>query len=133
MEEEGKNYTCCLLVSEEEQAEDPEAYQCEECEYLEKHASLTQDDRVALELHGRLANRMVQDLGLVPVVFEGVGLQMSRRRIRETLDRLDVIHRYRCPLKPKDREPGDEEPGEDEETNTKPKYKRGGRREVGGG
>ena len=48
-------------------------------------------------LYSLLSSAVVQDLKLVPVVFEGLGLRMARREVMDLLQRLDWIHAVRRP------------------------------------
>ena len=53
-------------------------------------------------LYSLLCSRVVQDLKLVPVVFEAFGLQKTRAGVFDLLDRLAIIHEARCLVSARD-------------------------------
>ena len=55
-------------------------------------ARLDEDDRLALRLFRRLMAPGVQEMGLVPVVFEVEGLVLTRPEARGLLARLGVLY-----------------------------------------
>ena len=89
--------TCCQFATDEEIADDPDAYDCETCEHRLLREALSEDDQQALRLHARLGSRMVHDLRLVPLVFDVARLRLSPREAEELLDRLDLIHEHLAP------------------------------------
>jgi len=95
MRTDGRSVTCCLRATDEELEEDPEAFDCEACEFCEKQESLTAADDLALEIYDRLQTSVVRDLRLTPLVFDIAQLRLTQRDGLELLDRLDVIHRHR--------------------------------------
>ncbi len=62
----------------------------------------------ALELHRRLASRVVRDLKLAPLVFDIARLELTSREAQELLELLDVIHEARCPASVADLTPGED-------------------------
>lgn len=73
-------------------ASDPDAYDCRACEYRVKQETLTTLDQDCLELYRLLSNRAVKDLRLTPMVFDILGLKMTRAEGVEVLNKLGVIH-----------------------------------------
>jgi hypothetical protein len=48
-------------------------------------------------VYGLLASRVVQELKLVPLVFDVLGLKKTRAEALALLELLQVIHETRCP------------------------------------
>lgn len=76
----------------EELEEEPEAFECETCEYRQRFEGLSLHDRVAFDLYDKLRYEVVQDLHLVPMVFDVFGLGMTRERAALLLEKLEAIH-----------------------------------------
>ena len=55
---------------------------------------LSEDDRTALRLFRALTRPGVQEMGLVPVVFETEGLVVTRPEARGLLERLAVLYQH---------------------------------------
>lgn len=53
-------------------------------------------------MYSLLSSRAVQDLKLVPLVFDALALRRTRDEVFALLDRLSVIHEARCPLSARD-------------------------------
>jgi hypothetical protein len=78
---------------------DPEAFDCETCEYRQRTEALGSDDHLALRTYGLLAGRAVRDLRLTPMVFDILGVRFrGRREAAEFLGRLEAIHDVRSPV-----------------------------------
>jgi hypothetical protein len=84
--------TCCARATEDELREQPEAFQCETCEFRIRKAELTLEDQTALDVYRQLSLRVVRDLALTPLVFDIAGLRLTHAEACRLLDRLDVIH-----------------------------------------
>lgn len=56
------------------------------------------ENQQALLVYRLLSSRAVQDLKLVPLVFEALGLSMARSDVMRLLERLEWIHDVRCPV-----------------------------------
>jgi hypothetical protein len=93
LRDEGQFVTCCERATPEEIEETPEAFDCETCELRLKRLDLDDHDRVALELYGYLQLPVVQDLRLMPFVFDVLGLAMCRDDALLLLEKLEAIHR----------------------------------------
>lgn len=55
---------------------------------------LSEDDRTALRVFKALTRPGVQEMGLVPVVFEVEGLVLTRPEARGLLERLAVLYQH---------------------------------------
>jgi hypothetical protein len=93
----GDTLTCCERATDAELEEDPDAYDCETCELAQQRATLASADLDALQLYPLLALPVVQDLHLLPLVFDVVDVQVTRAEGRALLARLQVIHADRAP------------------------------------
>jgi hypothetical protein len=58
---------------------------------------LSDEDRQALTLYRALTQPGVQEMGLVPVVFEVEGLTLTRPEARGLLARLSVLYQHTAP------------------------------------
>jgi hypothetical protein len=94
--------TCCQRATPEEVEDDPDAYNCSACPWRAWQERLGDDNREALLVYGLLASRVVRDLRLTDLVFEGLGLTKTRADVLALLDRLAVIHESRQPISPED-------------------------------
>lgn len=65
----------------------------------EQRARLTDRHLLAFEVYGAVASRIVQDLHLVPLMFEIFNLRMTRTEARDFVGLLDLIHATRHPVK----------------------------------
>lgn len=70
-----------------------EAFDCATCEVRLHEDALGWEERRALDLYHALRLSVVQELHLIPLVFDGYGLRLTRREVRELLDLLEVVHR----------------------------------------
>lgn len=86
------------MATEEEIAADPEAFDCEQCPRRQMEATLGEDDWQALDLWSWLQRRVVHDLKLVPMVFEMLGLRVTRAEAKALLEKLALIHNARRPV-----------------------------------
>ena len=59
-------------------------------------------ERQALSVYRWLSSRVVQDLKLVPLVFEAMGLSMARGDVLRLIERLELIHTVRSPVSARD-------------------------------
>lgn len=84
--------TCCLRATPEEIQSDPSAYDCETCELRLQRARLTDHDHCALDCYHALQSAVVRDLRLTPVVFQILGLRMTRAEGRLLLGKLELVH-----------------------------------------
>ena len=57
-------------------------------------ARLDEDDRLALRVFGRLMAPGVQEMGLMPVVFEAFGLTMTAPEALAFVTRLSVLYAH---------------------------------------
>jgi hypothetical protein len=80
--------------------EQPEAFDCETCEQRQQRALLSPHDELALDLYHALQLRVVQDLRLVPLVFDVLDVRCSGPKAVQLLDKLDVIHQDRLAAQP---------------------------------
>ena len=64
----------------------------------EARLTLTEGNWRALELYDVLARRVVQDFQLAPLVFQIMGVKVTRDEARGLLEQLAVIHEWRCPI-----------------------------------
>jgi hypothetical protein len=87
----------------------PEVFDCATCEVRVHEEALGWEERRALDLYHALRLSVVQDLALVPLVFDAYGLRMTRGEVRELLDLLEVVHRAARRPAPSSR---DEEPSD---------------------
>ena len=83
-----------MRATPEELAEDPEAFDCETCPLRAWQARLDDDDRLALQVFRRLMAPGVQEMGLVPVVFEAFGLTLTRPEAIGLLERLSLLYQH---------------------------------------
>jgi hypothetical protein len=94
--------TCCQRATPEEVEQEPEAFTCETCAWRIWQARLGDEERQALTVYRWLSSRVVQDLKLVPLVFEALGLSMGRGDVQRLLERLELIHAVRSPVSARD-------------------------------
>lgn len=73
---------------------DPEAFDCETCPVRLWQARLDDDDRLALQVFRRLTRPGVQEMGLVPVVFEAFGVTVTQPEAFGLLDRLSLLYSH---------------------------------------
>ena len=73
---------------------DPEAFDCATCPVRAWQARLDDDDRLALQVFRRLMAPGVQEMGLVPVVFDAFGLTITQPEAFGLLDRLAVLYQH---------------------------------------
>jgi hypothetical protein len=69
-------------------------FDCETCPVRAWQARLDEDDRLALDLFRQLTLPGVQEMGLVPVVFEAAGVTMTRAEARGLVARLSVLYQH---------------------------------------
>lgn len=74
--------------------QEPEAFDCEACPVRLWQARLSEDDRLALRVFRALTRPGVQEMGLVPVVFEVEGLVLTRPEARGLLARLSMLYAH---------------------------------------
>ena len=108
LDDEGKQHSCCLWATPEELETDAEAFDCETCPVRAWQQRLSDEDRTALRLFKALTRPGVQDMGLVPVVFEVEGLVLTRPEARGLLERLAVLYQHAA-----EKRPGQATEGED--------------------
>ena len=94
MDDEGRTATCCLRASAEELESDPEAFDCEACEFAARQRDLVPSDHTALRCYELLQTSVVRDLGLTPLVFDVMQLRVSQTEALLLLEKLDVIHEH---------------------------------------
>ena len=95
MADEGRTATCCLRATDEEYEEEPEAFDCEGCDFRQHEARLTTHDRLAFRTYRLLQTSAVRDLKLTPLVLEA--LQLRDEPVAEVLlllEKLDLIHAH---------------------------------------
>ena len=81
-----------MRATPEEVESDPEAFDCETCPVRIWQAQLDEDDKLALRLFRRLMAPGVQEMGLVPVVFEAAGLTLTQPEAWGLLERLSLLY-----------------------------------------
>lgn len=92
--------TCCKRASAEDLATDPEAYDCDTCEWRALEDALGPLDRLALTAHGWLAHPVVRDLALTPLVFDVLQLRLTPDEATGLFERLMWIHDAWAPTSP---------------------------------
>ena len=81
-----------MRATPEEVESDPEAFDCETCPVRIWQARLDEDDKLALRLFRRLMAPGVQEMGLVPAVFEAAGLTLTQPEAFGLIDRLSLLY-----------------------------------------
>lgn len=97
MEDEGLVYTCCLDDPNIAES-DPEAFDCESCKVRLLREALTDQDQKAIDLYGLLADPVVKDLGLYPMVWAAVGLKGTRSEVVGLLKKLSRFHQHQITM-----------------------------------
>ncbi len=116
LQDYGNTVRCCLRLSTEEQAfiaeredagedvdavDSEEEFDCESCQLRQKRDAMGPSASEALRVHNLLARRVVKDLALTPLVFDGLGLTFStanRGEVLRFIELLDVVHEFASPL-----------------------------------
>lgn len=90
---------CCLTADEDTLRECADQIDCEACPIREAREGLTLWAARSLAAFDLLGRRVVMDFHLSPLVFEALGLRLTRADIRGLVEALDLIYDIRYPVK----------------------------------
>jgi len=86
-----KNATCCRRATEQEREEDPDAFDCVNCDYRKHVTGLWVENANAWDLYQRLCGRAVRDFHLEGWLVQQWTDGWDFERVAILMDRLNLI------------------------------------------